>query len=267
MSGLQQGNQKGGVIPTANSIGITGSSYSASSSMKTPAEIGVKVGDSMDDVINGVKGVGFYIDQIGFGAPSTGLTRGMPLKPLGINYFIQNGSTCSNGAKMWTYMKGISEGDALGSHVKKAMAGMGFPPLQGLAPGMIEDVQKALNPEPLLNALQGSGYPQCRQVTWMVGDSYGNIRDPETGEPWISNPETAFKDGNIYKQTRWIQDVEPNGAPVNLTKEKNDSIKKTMKPDGTSLEGFDDMHPVIVISIGILCILAFGMLKKSFRSL
>ena len=275
---LEQGNQKGSVIPTSNSIGMLGSSYSAANSMKTPAEIGVRVGDSMDDVINGVKGVGFYIDQIGFGAPSTGLTRGMPLAPLGINYFMKNGAICPNGEEMSTYIQGITQGDALGSRVKKAMASMGMPPLAGLAPGMMEDMKNALNPAPLLNALTGSGYPQCKFVKLQVGDSYGNIYDTETGEAWISDPEDIIEEGGIKYQERWVQDTDKKG-PINLTKEMYDKQKKQFdeerkkkdkekdkekeknKEKNKRIESFE-IHPVSIVSIGILCLMAFCILKK-----
>ena len=114
------------IIPSMapSGLGFFGSPYSPANAMLTPNEIGVTVGDSMSDVANGVKGVQFYIDQIGFGAPSTGLTNGMPLKPLGVNYFINTGSKCSNGATMWTYMKGIPDGNALGERAKEAMEKM-----------------------------------------------------------------------------------------------------------------------------------------------
>ena len=102
--------------------------------MLTPNQIGVSVGDSMSDVANAVKGVGFYIDQIGFGAPSTGLTNGMPLKPLGVNYFINTGTTCSNGATMWSYMNGIPDGTALGQNVANAMRDMAQQSIAGSSP-------------------------------------------------------------------------------------------------------------------------------------
>jgi hypothetical protein len=237
--------------------------------MMTPPQIGVEIGDSMDSVINAVKGVGFYSDQIGFGAPSTGLTQGMPLKPLGVNYFMKTGISCSNGADMWQYMQGITQGDALGEKLKNVMAEMGLPPLQGLAPGMMEDAENALNPSPLINALFGSGYPQCKQVTMPVGDAYGRISDPDTGEVWISNPETAVNTGNGYVQTYWVQDTDSQGNPINLTRDQWTAAPKTFNADGTPAqtqqqEAFENMmtRPSTVIAIGVLCLLALAFVKK-----
>jgi hypothetical protein len=254
------------IIPSLapSGLGFFGSPYSPANAMPTPNEIGVTVGNSMQDVANGVKGVQFYIDQIGFGAPSTGLTNGMPLKPLGVNYFINAGTKCSNGATMWTYMQGIPEGNALGDRAMQAMEKMRLPPLKGLAPGMIEDAERGLNPAPLMNALLGSGYPQCKQVTRMVGDSYGRIQDASTGEVWIADPSTArYRDG-LYYQTRWVQATNRLGEPINLTRDEWIAAKKTHNPDGTPIkEAFEGMVTTpAMITIGVLCLIAFAVVRK-----
>ena len=266
----QQGSEKrSSILPSMipDGIGFFGSSYKPADAMVTPSQIGVEVGDSMDSVINAVKGVGFYSDQIGFGAPSTGLTNGMPLQPLGVNYFIKTGVRCSNGADMWQYMQGITQGDALGEKMKTVMADMGLPPLKGLAPGMIEDAENALNPSPLINSLFGSGYPQCKQVTLPIGDAYGRIADPDTGEDWIGDKQGVVSNGNGYTQTRWVQDTDRAGNPVNLTRDQWVSQSKTFNPDGSQIktnEGFKNMltHPSTIIVIGVLCLLALGLVKK-----
>lgn len=272
----QQGSEtRSSILPSLlpSGIGFMGSSYKPADAMKTPPQINVSVGDSMGDVINAVKGVGFYTDQIGFGAPSTGLTQGMPLQPLGVNYFMKTGLTCSNGAEMWQYVQGITQGDALGKEVQNVMAEMGLPPLKGLAPGMIEDAENALNPAPLLNALFGSGYPQCKQVTQSVGDAYGNVADPTTGESWISSPETAIQGGNGWVQTNWVQDTDSQGNPINLSRDQWASAPKTYNYDGTptqqqqqkeqQVESFRNFmtHPATIAVIGALTIIAFGTFK------
>lgn len=264
----QGSEERSSILPSMapTGLGFFGSPYNPADAMKTPAQLGIRVGDSMSDVVAAVKGVGFYVDQIGFGAPSTGLTNGMDLKPLGVNYFLNTGSTCSNGAEMWEYIQGIPEGDALGKGVKNAMAAMGLPPLKGLAPGMIEDVKNALNPAPLMNTLLGSAYPRCKKSgARLVGDAYGRIRDPTTGEPWISDPETAVNSGNGYVQEKWVIDTDENGKPVYLSRDDWVAAAKTHNKDGTEKrrEGFDTLtHPVTMISIGLLCLIAFGLLRR-----
>ena len=264
----QQGSEtRTSLLPSMipSGIGFFGSPYQAADAMLTPPQIGVKVGNSMGDVVQAVKGVGFYADQIGFGESSSRLTRGMGLKPLGVNYFIKTGMTCSNGAEMWHYMEGIPKGDALGENVKKVMTQMGLPGLRGLAPGMIEDVKNGLDPAPLMNAMFGSGYPQCREVNRPVGDTNGLTTDPTTGENWIGD-RTGLQ-GNI--QRHWIQDIDAKGNPINLARDQWVAEPKRFNKDGTPVraskaEGFQQVmnHPSTVIVVGILCLLAFGVLKK-----
>jgi hypothetical protein len=268
----QQGSEKRtSILPSMipEGIGFFGSPYKPADAMLTPPQIGVQVGDSMDSVINAVKGVGFYSDQIGFGAPSTGLTQGMPLKPLGVNYFMKSGISCSNGADMWQYMQGITQGDALGDKIKDVMAEMGLPPLQGLAPGMIEDAENALNPSPLMNAMFGSGYPQCKQVTMPVGDAYGRVMDSDTNEDWIGDSTGLQQTSDGYVQTRWVQDTDSLKNPINLTRDQWIAAPKTFNPDGTPVqtqqqEAFENFmtRPSTIIVVGVLCILALGLVRN-----
>jgi hypothetical protein len=264
----QGSEERTSILPNMvpSGIGFFGSPYKPADAMPTPSQIGVRAGNSISDVVGAIKGVGYYIDQIGFGAPSTGLTNGMDLKPLGVNYFANTGTKCSNGAEMWSYIQGIPEGNALGDRVKQAMADMGMPPLKGLAPGMLEDVEHGLNPAPLMNSLLGSGYPQCKQVTLQVGDLEGNIQDPTTGEVWIADPETAKKgDGNLYYQTRWVQDTDKYGKPISLSRDEWVSVPKTYNPDGTPMkEGFENAltHPITLVSVGVLCLLAMSFVRR-----
>jgi len=263
---LKQGSEtRKSILPKAN-VSPFGSSYSPADAMLSPAQLGIHVGNSMGDVANAVKGVGFYIDQIGFGAPSTSLTNGMPIKPLGVNYFLKSGATCSNGATMWKYMEGIPNGDAPGKVCKKSIVDIGMPPLKGLAPGIIEDAKHALDPTPLMNAMFGSGYPQCKQVTLQVGDAYNRIQDPTTGDYWITDPETAQFNGSTYTQTHWVQDTYKNGDPINMDREEWEKTEKTYNEDGTpkSNSGFANYmcKPQHMIVIGVLCLMAYGMMKR-----
>jgi hypothetical protein len=261
-----QGNEtRVSILPSTppDGIGFFGSPYSPADAMLTPAAINVKADDTLDSVINAVKGVGFYVDMIGFGGPSSKITQGMPIRPLGVNYFMNTGQTCSNGATMYQYFEGIPKGDALGEKVQKAMRDMGLPGLKGLAPGMMEDAERGLNPMPLMTAMLGSGYPQCKRVTLQVGDAYGQIRDPDDKTPWIERPDDAFKRGGLYYQTRWVQDTDGKGKPVTLNKKDWTNTPKQFNPDGTpKKEGFSDMLTATstVAVVAVLCFLAYGVL-------
>ena len=263
----QQGNEKRAqILPTAtpSGIGFMGSPYTPVDSLLGPAAIGVHADDTLDSVIQAVKGVGYYTDTIGFGASSNSLTRGMDLRPLGINYFLNTGQKCSNGADMYQYFKGIPTGDALGKKVQRNMEAMGLPPLKGLAPGMVEDAKEALNPAPLLNAMLGSGYPECKKVREMVGDMYGHIKDPDEGTVWIDNPESAVfdPDSGHYFQERWVLDKL-------VDKETWNKTPKTLKPDGSpksdSVSGFVGTQKTVastLVVIGLLGLVAYGIMRR-----
>ena len=245
-----KGNEKrNSILPKGDvtGIGFLGPDYNPADELLMPHMIGVRDEGSMGATIDAVKGVAYYVDMIGFGAPSNPLTRSMGRKPepLGINYFLKSGQKCSNGADMWMYVNGIPKGDGLGERTQFAMKQVGMPPLKGLAPGIIEDTKDALNPKPLINSLFGSGYPECEPVTLPVGTSTGKIYkemlDGRQGEPLIDNPKSAVKVGNKWVQTKWIQKTLKEKTPNGMTKETavfldRDmwvSTPKTHNPDGT----------------------------------
>jgi hypothetical protein len=183
----------------------------------------------------------------------------MPLKPLGVNYFMNTGSKCSNGAEMWQYIQGIPDGSALGANVKKAMAEMGLPPLKGLAPGMLEDTKAAMNIKPVLQSAFGNVYPVCEKRTLPVGDYYGRTEDPVSGDVWVKGP-VDFING-VATQTRWVQKVNRKGDLVFISREEwentpktinLDGTKKTLPPEDKTEEGFEDENGKVSLLIGIV---------------
>lgn len=220
------------MLPTAkvpDSPGVLGPDYDFADNLPLPGNINVRRSDSLESVIDAVKGAAFYTDMIGFGEASNSLTQSMGTKPrpLGLNYFVRTGLQCSNGADMWYYVNGIPTGDALGKKMKDALASTGLPQMRGLAPGILEDAQDALNPRPVLNAVLGSGYPKCKQVTLPVGDSNGAIKSSD-GTLWINGPVQGGK------QTHWVQDTDKYGNLLYLSKQEFDADKKEFCPDGSA---------------------------------
>lgn len=255
-SGTQIGNDaRKNVLPVkpASGPGFLGPNYNPADEMKPPASIGVKRGDNLSDVVGAVKGVIYYGDMIGFGGPSSGFTQGMDgLRPLGVNYFINSGLTCSNGATMWEYVETIPNGSALGEKVRNALSSVGLPQLRGMAPGMIEDVKFALDPAPVINAVVGSGYPQCILVKRMVGDPDGKIQNVDGN--LLVDPMGIIKGrDNKFYQERWIQDREPvigktgespeqafaRGAPIQLAYEDWQAAPKIYKENGCLVDQTD----------------------------
>ena len=270
----QQGNEKRDTILPSDSpkgLGFFGSPYSPADQLLMPNQIGVGDGDSLDSVIDAVKGVAYYTDTIGFGEATNALTKSMGEKPtpLGVNYFMNTGQTCSNGATMYQYFEGIPTGNALGGKIGKALAEQNMP-LKGLVPGMIEDAESALNPMPLLNAMLGSGYPQCRLLTAQVGDMKGQIADPDTGTPWIEDPQTAFRRDGLMYQRRWVVDLDANGNAITLTKDQWDKTPKTMNKNGSPKvkEAFDSgmlMTASTAAVVSILLLIGYGLMSSRAR--
>jgi hypothetical protein len=151
---------------------------------------------------------------------------------------------------MWEYVQTIPTGSALGQKVKNAIRGVGLPQLRGMAPGMLEDAQAALNPGPVINAVVGSGYPQCRLVKMPVGDFDGKIHNVDGN--LLVDPEGILigKDGRYYQQ-HWVQDrdVPPvrragetedeqymRGEPIQLAYDAWDSTPKLYGDNGCLLD-------------------------------
>lgn len=267
--------------------GVLGPDYDFADNIKLPGQVGVRNGDDFASVYDSLKGVGYYVDMIGFGN-ETALSRGTGVRALGVNTFMKTGMKCPNGEDMWTYVEGIPKGDALGRRVAAAMQSVGYPALQGLAPGIVEDAKDALDPTPILNAAFGSGYPACELVERVVGDQNGQIINPGTGKSYIQDSQTAYKkgDGRFY-QKRWVQMKNPRGDAVFLTKEQYDAQGGGKKTQGFrggrgwsgrwgkgSSSGSDDSNLAMkqlrlatMILGGVVIVgLSFPLVKKLIRS-
>jgi hypothetical protein len=212
--------------------GLLGPNYNYADELKTPSEIGVKRDGSAEGIIRAVAGVNYYMDAIGFGE-STLLAKGagMNQQPLGINYFVGTGATCSNGADMYEYISTIPGGipGRVGDEIKTTL-GVNF---RGLAPGIMEDAAGALNPLPMFKAVTGSGYPKCKKVTKPVGDLHGKLRSSyDPNNVWIKDP-VKMTTGSP-QQTRWVFDKY-------ISMDEYDNTEKTEKA-GTLPEGFRNVR-------------------------
>lgn len=210
--------------------GLLGPKYSFADELATPSELGIGRDGSFDGIMRAVAGVNYYVDAIGFGE-ATGLAKmnGMNQVPLGIQYFMKTGATCSNGADMYEYVSTIPSGlpGRVGSEVQKTM-GVKF---RGLAPGIVEDAAGALNPLPLFQSVIGSGYARCKKVTLPVGDLKGQVRsgfDPTN--VWVTDPYKVVN--GAPSQTRWVMDKY-------ITQEEYNATPKTEQPNVLpNTEGF-----------------------------
>jgi hypothetical protein len=162
-----------------------------------------------------------------FGQP-TGLAQrvGGPFtenqRPMGLQFFMNTGIQCSNGAPMHEYISTIPTGNALGKSVQGYLQSARLPAMRGLAPGILEDVKDTLNPARFFDIAQSTAYPKCRKVRLPVGDSKGQIRSSyEPSNVWIEGKVDTV--GGKPTQERWIFDKW-------ITKEEWDAEPKTEEP-------------------------------------
>jgi len=263
-----------------NVPGIFGPDYSFADNIKLPGQVGVRDGGELSDVIDSVKAMGYYVDMIGFGESSSPLSRGLGVQALGVNTWLETGFQCSNGANAWAYSSSIPTGNGLGKRVAAGLESAGLPRLRGLAPGIVEDAQSALDPFPIIGAIFGSGYPSCRFVVKPVGDQDGSPINLATSNYYVNNPETLLtQDGRKYPLKK--PDGTPNNAPAfqgrwvqdgDLSQEEWTNAPKIYNPDGTPKaqgfcggpEGSEGSTPrLIMISFIILgTIIIVGTLGK-----
>jgi hypothetical protein len=212
---FKQPTQVMNYLPDASAL--IGPVYDYSGELKSPEDLDIRMGDgSLEGIGRAAAGVDYYAGALGYGR-SIGISKdqdGMNQNPMGLNFFLKvadpkMGAACSNGASMYEYVSTIPTGipGPLGDKLAEQMNGIR---LQGLAPGIIGDAAAALNPAPFFSAAVGSGFPQCKQMTAMVGDATGKLRSKNKNvtRPWIDpNTEKLTKgtDGKYYA-THWVFD-------------------------------------------------------------
>jgi hypothetical protein len=154
--------------------------YNYADELKYPSEIPIqRDGDIMSGpgaIEKNVIGVQYYVDAMATGT-SVGAVKDygdMTQAPMGLNYFVDTGLQCSNGAPMNQYISTIPKGlgGAVGAKLRAAVGG----PLQGLAPGVLQDTVSALNPMPYFDAATGTGYPKCTLMEAPVGNVDGQLQ-------------------------------------------------------------------------------------------
>lgn len=217
-------------MSTQDNYGYFGPDYSFADNVPLPGQIGVRNEASFGAIIDSVAGINYYVDTIAFGGPTFFNTR--DTKPMGIRYFMNTDTRCSNGATMSEYFDGVTRGDLLGSHVADALASAGLPGLKGLAPGMLENARDALDPRPIFSAVTATGYPVCQQVVCPVGDVNGSIQNSQDPTKlYIIDP--VQYDGTTPTHTRWVQARDSTGAAISVTKDEFGATPKCYNADGT----------------------------------
>lgn len=217
-------------MPTPqDNYGYFGPKYSFADNIALPGDLGVRQEASFGAILDSVAGVNHYLDVIAFGQ-ATGFDKHAQ-SPMGIRYFMDTGMRCSNGATMSEYFDGVTRGDSLGVTIQRALESAGLPGLKGLAPGMLENAEQALDPRPILSAMTSTGYPVCQQIQCPVGDANGKITNASDGSRYIID-DVQYQGGRPT-QTRWVQAYESDGSMKNLTKNEFLATPKCYNADGS----------------------------------
>jgi hypothetical protein len=252
--------------------GLLGPKYDYGEEQAAPSDLGIRRNDTFASVERAVAGVNYYVDSIGFGH-ATGLAKDNNLrqKPLGIRYFMKTGAKCSNGADMYEYIDTIPKGlpGRVGNEIQRTLG----VPFQGLAPGIMEDALKALNPMPLFKSAMGTGYARCKQVALPVGDLHGRIQS------WY-DPNNKYIEGSWERnawgypqQTRWVFDSyisqeEYDKAPKTEDAElaaaqakKREEDAAAARAEQVATEGFADGRSTLGAGV-LFAVLALGLMSR-----
>jgi hypothetical protein len=135
-------------------------SYNYSKYIKTPKEMGIKVGDSLDNVSDGVGAIFSYVKLLVEGTSNASKTG----KPLGNKYFLETSENCINQytnekVKRSLYFDNVPTG-TLGILQD---TGDEFSEFKGLVPGAIEDVM-AIGKIDFFAAFTDIGVPKCLPI-------------------------------------------------------------------------------------------------------
>ena len=215
---------------STDNYGYFGPAYSFADNVPLPGEIGVRQESSIGAILDAVGGINHYVDIIAFGQQT--FMDGRPQQPMGIRHFLNTEMRCSNGATMSDYMDGIPRGDSVGKHVKDGLASAGLPALRGLAPGILENAEDALDPRPIFAAITSTGYPVCQKVACPVGDATGSVATAGLVDPvqYINGMPT---------QTRWVQAFDKSGQPIMVSSGEFGGQPKCYNADGS----YNSEHP------------------------
>lgn len=212
-----------------DNYGYFGPQYSYADNIALPGSIGVRQDPSVGAIVDSIAGVNYFVDVIAFGGPSF-FDQQNP-QPMGIRYYMNTGTRCSNGATMSQYVDTVTKGTALGSTIANALASAGLPGLKGLAPGIVESAEDALDPRPIIAAVSGTGYPVCQQVACPVGDINGSVTNASDGTQYILG-DLNYQ-GSVPYQTRWVQALDSTGSPINITQAEFAAQPKCYNADGS----------------------------------
>jgi len=242
--------------PTSMSEKYTGPNYIYSKYIKSPSEMGMSGGGSLDDLANNVAGLVNYMTVLTEGGGPALKTGG---QNLGDRYFLSTGGKCqdSQGNSMTRsiYIDNVPDGD---SPALKKM-GMADSAFNGLIPGLLNDVM-ALNPVQLFGAFTKGSTPACTNIHMKTVDVSNK---DGTGSGFVVNSEIK-----TMNPCSFVSGTNPVSGDVCETKESfvNANIKMR-KSNGLNVSAFSKRRPLADLYTatvgGLFVFLLYKMLFKS----
>ena len=176
-------------------------SYNYSKYINTPKQMGIKVGDSLDNVSDGVGAIFSYVKLLVEGKSNASKTG----KPLGNKYFLETSENCINQytnekVTRSLYFDNVPTG-TLG--ILKD-TGNEFSEFKGLVPGAIEDVM-AIGKIDFFSAFTDVGVPKCLPVKLKTID-INNKQGSDTHYITISDIE-AISPCNFITKTNPVTEA------------------------------------------------------------
>ena len=146
--------------PSALGEKYTGPNYIYSKWIKSPSEMGMSGGASLDDLANNVSGLVNYMTILTEGGGPALKTGG---QNLGDRYFLSTGGKCQdsqgNSVTRSIYIDNVPDGNS--PALKKL--GMADSAFNGLIPGLLNDVMQ-LNPVQMFGAFAKGSSPSCTNI-------------------------------------------------------------------------------------------------------
>ncbi len=164
-----------------------GPDYSYSNNIIPPSGLGVSSAGSLDAMVSDVDALVNYVEVLVSGGGDASKADG----PLGNKYFLKTSGQCKDAATgslvdRYIYVNNVPSGHIPG--LSTAMK-MDFDSLEGIVPGILEDLGK-LDPLPLFSAFMQGSNPPCQEVTMEVG----NAGDLTSQSQHIANSDLSGMD-------------------------------------------------------------------------
>jgi hypothetical protein len=148
-----------------------GPDYSYSNNIIPPSGLGVSSTGDLDSMVSDVDALVNYVKVLVSGGGDASKADG----PLGNKYFLKTSGQCKDEATgslvdRYIYVNNVPSGHIPGL---STVMQMDFSSLEGIVPGIVEDLGK-LDPLPLFSAFMQGSNPPCQEVTMEVGNA-GNL--------------------------------------------------------------------------------------------